>query len=74
MDSSRLVVFANPALLDPETLTESNLDLVSNTLNWLLNREQLLGIPPKHRHLFRIDLPAAERSRIFWISSGVLMV
>lgn len=72
IDSSRMVVVANPTLLDPETLTSSNIDIASNAINWLLSRESLIGIPPKQKQLYRINIPAAERSRVFWIIAVIL--
>jgi hypothetical protein len=72
IDSSRLVAVGNGTLLDPGKLHEKNLDFVSNALNWLIERENLIGIPAKEKRNFRIAISESEPTRILWIIAGVL--
>ncbi|MDQ6913238.1 MAG: GldG family protein [Verrucomicrobiota bacterium] len=48
-NSSRIVVVANATFVQDNALTQDQqgLDFVSGSINWLLNREQLIGIAPK---------------------------
>ena len=52
VDSSRLVVVGNPELLGNNAYRMSegvSNDLTINVLNWLLDREEMIGIPPKEK-------------------------
>jgi len=52
MDSSRLVVVGNAQLLNNDSYRISegvSNDLTINVLNWLLDREEMIGIPPKEK-------------------------
>ena len=48
-NSSRMVVVTNSTFIQDSALTQDQqgLDFVSGSVNWLLNREQLIGIAPK---------------------------
>jgi ABC-type uncharacterized transport system involved in gliding motility auxiliary subunit len=59
VDTSRLVVVGNGELLGNNAyrLSEGiNLDLAVNALNWLLDREELVGIPPKEKKNIALSL------------------
>jgi ABC-type uncharacterized transport system. len=49
MNSSRLVVVTNATFVQDNAVTEDQqaLDFISGSVNWLLSREQLIGIAPK---------------------------
>ncbi len=49
MNSSRMVVVSNATFVQNNALTQDQqgLDFISASANWLLNREQLIGIAPK---------------------------
>ena len=52
METSRLIVIGNAELLgvNANRLTEGvSIDLAVNALNWLLDREELMGIPAKEK-------------------------
>src|SRR5581483_8131667 len=52
MDSSRLVLIGNAAFLSNDEYRFSegaSMDLTVNVLNWLLDREEMIGIPPKEK-------------------------
>ena len=72
MDSSRMVVVGNAELLNPELRLAVHQDFVSACLNWMLNRERLIGITPKRKAVFRIELTEQQRRRIFQVSALLL--
>jgi len=49
MNSSRMVVVSNATFIQNNALTQDQqaLDFISSSANWLLSREQLIGIAPK---------------------------
>jgi ABC-type uncharacterized transport system involved in gliding motility auxiliary subunit len=49
MNSSRMVVVSNATFVQDNALTQDQqaLDFISGCTNWLLSREQLIGIAPK---------------------------
>ena len=49
MNSSRMVVVSNATFVQDNALTQDQqaLDFISGCANWLLSREQLIGIAPK---------------------------
>jgi hypothetical protein len=69
MNSARLVVVGNATFVQDNAVTQDQqaLDFVSGSVNWLLSREQLIGIAPKiPRPLtFRLDEDALRNLR--WI-------
>ena len=72
VDSSRMIVVSNADFLNNDQLTQPNVDFTMGALNWLLNREELIGISPKTSQLFTLNLTEAEISKIFWIVLGVI--
>lgn len=67
IDSSRMVVVGNATLADPDMQIASNYDFISASLNWMLDREELIGIPPKIKERHHIDITPEQHQRIFWI-------
>lgn len=68
-DSSRMVVVSNPTLLDKSSMIAVNRDFVAASLNWIINREKLIGITAKPRQSYRIQLTPRQNEIIFWITS-----
>lgn len=68
-DSSRMVIVGNATLLDRQTQLAVNRDFVSASLNWMVNREKLIGVTPKRKSSFRIQLDRRQHELIFWISA-----
>lgn len=56
IDSGRMVVVANSDFINSDALTEANVDFVLSCFNWLLNREDLIGIAPKPTRAFSLSL------------------
>ena len=69
VDSARLVVVGNATLLDPQTRLAVNQDFLAASLNWMLNRERLIGITPKRKHQYRVQLSDHQRELLFWITT-----
>ena len=60
VDSSRLVVVGSSAFLSNDNITEADLDFVLNGLNWLLDREEIMGIAPKPAHNLSLNLTESQ--------------
>ena len=70
--SSRLVVVANATLLDPENYLANNENFVANSINWLLDREELIGIAPLIKKRYKLDITEDQRSKIFLLTTIIL--
>jgi hypothetical protein len=71
-DSARMVVVSNSTLLDKQTMLAVSRDFVAAGLNWLMNRGNNIGIPPKSKHSYRIQLTSRQHELIFWVTSITL--
>jgi ABC-type uncharacterized transport system involved in gliding motility auxiliary subunit len=69
VESSRLVVVSNSTLLDKATMIAVNRDFVAASLNWIINREKLIGITSKPRQSYRIQLTPKQNEVIFWTTA-----
>ncbi len=65
VDSARMVIVGNDTLLNPATRLAVDQDFISSSINWMLNRERLMGITPKRKQFFRIQLSDDQRRQIF---------
>lgn len=64
-EGMRLVVFGSSRFARNDSLTGGNADLFMNAVNWLLKRQQLLGIAAKAPQEFSLNLDAFQRRGIF---------
>jgi hypothetical protein len=73
-NSSRIVVVANSTFIQDEALNQYQqaLDFVSGSVNWLLNREQLIGIAPKVPKTLTFVLDDKAMSNLRWLILVVL--
>jgi hypothetical protein len=69
--SARLAVFSNPTLLDPATRLHSNDALLANSLNWMLDRDRLIGIAPRPSPYSRVFLTAQQSQNVIQIIFGM---
>ena len=53
LPAARMVVFANPHLLDPDALVQVNVDFFFSSLNWLLDRHTMIGENPRQPVYFQ---------------------
>ena len=74
VETSRMVLIGNAAFVSNDGLRQSavGLDFAINALNWLINREQLAGIPPKSKEAINLSLDEAHMSRIALAVMGVI--
>ena len=68
LETSRMVVFGNGDFLTDKGLQvgQASLDLALNSMNWLLNRDNLISIPPKVKEKQSLKLTDAQVSTIRW--------
>jgi ABC-type uncharacterized transport system involved in gliding motility auxiliary subunit len=64
VDTSRMIVTGNSVFLTNDALTQPNIDFVVAGLNWLLNRKDLIGIPPKAEEQFTLNLTDQQLQRM----------
>jgi hypothetical protein len=69
VNSSRLVVVSNATFVQDNAITQDQqgLDFISGSVNWLLSREQLIGIAPKVSKSLTFSLNEDALSRLRWI-------
>jgi len=72
LESCRMVVVGNASLLDKQSALAVNRDFVAASLNWILNREKNIGIAPKAKHNYRIQLSQRQSEIIFWSTTLVM--
>jgi hypothetical protein len=69
VNSARMVVVGNAGFIEDKALTQDQqgLDFVSGCLDWLLSREQLIGIAPKVPQTLTFTLSDEALSSVRWI-------
>jgi ABC-2 type transport system permease protein len=69
LNSSRLVVVSNSTFVQDNAITQDQqgLDFISGSVNWLLSREQLIGIAPKVSKPLTFSLSEDALTRLRWI-------
>jgi hypothetical protein len=75
VDTSRLVVVGNSELLsnDGFRLSEGiSMDLAVNALNWLLDREEIVGIAPKEKKNVALSLDEKQLGQIALAVMGIV--
>src|SRR5437667_1178 len=68
MNSSRMVVVSNATFIQDNALTQDQqaLDFISSSTNWLLSREQLIGIAPKIPKTLTFSLNESALRSLRW--------
>lgn len=72
VNSSRLIVVGNASFLANSVLTEADLDFVLNGLNWLLAREELIGIVAKPVRNLSLSLTQSQMGSIQLLVMGAI--
>src|SRR6266436_3802781 len=69
VNSSRLVVVSNATFVQDNAITQDQqgLDFISGSVNWLLSREQLIGIAPKISKPLTFTLNEDALRNLCWI-------
>lgn len=69
---SRLIVFGDSGFVSNSGLTGGDASLFMSSLNWLLDREQLMAIAPKEVDDTRLKLTREKVRTLFWSTIGVV--
>jgi gliding motility-associatede transport system auxiliary component len=69
VNSARMVVVSNATFIQDNALTQDqqSLDFISASVNWLLSREQLIGIAPKVPKTLTFSLTEEALRNVRWI-------
>jgi len=69
MNSARMVLVSNSTFIQDNALTQEQqaLDFISGSVNWLLSREQLIGIAPKVPKALTFSLSDTALGNMRWI-------
>ena len=65
VETSRMIVVGNGEFLKDQALTEAGLDFALSGFNWLLDREELIGVAPKERKSFILQLDERRMFSLF---------
>lgn len=68
VDTSRMIVVGNYTFLTDQALNQPNVDFALAALNWMLNREELIGIAPKETKQFTLNLTDEQVRNITVVS------
>ncbi len=60
--TSRMIVVSNSDFLQPRSRHREHIDFLRNTSNWLIGREELIGIGPKPVKYYKLLLPSRKVS------------
>ena len=71
---TRMVVVGTSRFVDNSGLGGGNLDFFMNSLNWLLQREQLMAVSPKLPDEFRLDMSPNQQRAVYMLVVGGLPV
>ncbi|HVM59689.1 MAG TPA: GldG family protein [Verrucomicrobiae bacterium] len=71
---TRLVVTGTSRFVDNNNgdLSGGNLDFFMNSLNWLLQREQLVAVGPKTPQEFRLDMSPNQQTAVYVLVMGAM--
>ena len=67
---TRMVVVGTSRFVDNSDLAGGNLDFFMNSLNWLLQREQLVAVSPKTPEEFRLDMSPNQQMAVYILVMG----
>lgn len=67
---TRMIVVGTSRFVDNSNLAGGNLDFFMNSLNWLLQREQLVAVSPKTPEEFRLDMSPHQQMAVYFLVMG----
>jgi ABC-type uncharacterized transport system involved in gliding motility auxiliary subunit len=67
---ARLVVFGDSGFVSNSGLTGGDISLFMSSLNWLLDREELMAIAPRETNDTRLKLTREQTRQLFWSLVG----
>ena len=68
-ESTRMVVIGNASLFDRQSQLAVDRDFIAASLNWMINREKLIGETAKTKASYRIHLSGRQHQLVFWITA-----
>ena len=68
INPSKMVVFGDSDFVSNGSMVGGNADLFMSSLNWLLDREELIAIAPKPVEEVRLSLSRRQLRKLFWIN------
>jgi len=63
-EGMRMVVFGSSSFVRNGSMKGGNVDIFMNSINWLLKRQELIGIAPKTPQEFNLALEPSERNAV----------
>jgi hypothetical protein len=74
VSTGRLILAGNAAFIlnDGLRVSEAGLDFVLNGMNWLINREQISGIPPKSKQAINLSMNETQMGRLALAVMGII--
>lgn len=74
VETGRMILVGNAGFLSNEGLRVSDIgsDFAVHSINWLINREQLAGIPPKPKQALNLSLNETQMGRIAFAVLGII--
>ena len=67
-NAARMIVAGNSIFVDDKSLTEASANFFLSSVNWLLEREALIAIPPKLIKTSSLSLTEPQIQTVFWMS------
>lgn len=74
VQNARALIVGNAGFLGDEFLSEANLDFFLNTVNWMVDRSEMIGIAPKTPDMFSLNLDQDIIGRIAMIVMLIIPV
>ncbi len=71
-NTSRMMIIGNTEFLMPNKLRSEQLDFVTSSVNWMLDREELAGIGARQTLLFKVSIDKPTSTAINAITLGLL--
>ena len=69
VSSSRMIALGNARFLESDAMNEADASFFLSSLNWLLSREQLIGIAPRQIKTFTLDLQEDQLRTLLWTTA-----
>ena len=60
--AARMIVISNSHFLHTERIREEQVDFIKNSVNWLIGREELIGVGPRGLRTYKLNLVGPEVS------------
>jgi hypothetical protein len=77
--TSRMVVISNTDFLDPSRQRAENIDFLASSVNWMMDRQSLIGIGPRSLGTYKLPLLDAQvsfinRVNLFFLPAFLLLM